>query len=122
MKDKKTVLNDNSAAKLKDLEKSKSNSEGQFMSTNQGVKINDDNNSLKAGNRGSALLEDFILREKITHFDHERIPERIVHARGSGANGYFELYKPIGDYTKAKFCTTLPITLNLILHDLNTST
>ena len=56
--------------------------DGQFMTTNHGTRINDDQNSLKAGERGSALLEDFILREKITHFDHERIPERVVHARG----------------------------------------
>lgn len=79
------------------------NTQGEFLTTNQGVKINDDNHSLKAGERGPSLLEDFILREKITHFDHERIPERIVHARGSGAHGVFELYKPMGDYTKAKF-------------------
>jgi catalase len=73
------------------------------MTTNNGVRINDDQNSLKAGERGSTLLEDFILREKITHFDHERIPERIVHARGSAAHGFFELYKPMGKYTKARF-------------------
>ena len=97
--DKKGTTN----AKIDDLEKNKSYSADQFMTTNQGLKINDDNNSLKSGERGSALLEDFILREKITHFDHERIPERIVHARGSGAHGYFELYKPMGEYTKAKF-------------------
>ncbi len=101
MKEKAPSKNEN--AKLTDLEKNTTNSDGQFMTTNQGVKINDDNNSLKAGNRGSSLLEDFILREKITHFDHERIPERIVHARGSGAHGYFELYKPLEKYTKAKF-------------------
>ncbi|MEP6677102.1 MAG: catalase [Ferruginibacter sp.] len=77
--------------------------EGQFMTTDQGVKINDDQNSLKAGNRGPSLLEDFILREKITHFDHERIPERIVHARGSAAHGIFKLYKPIPELTKAQF-------------------
>ena len=58
--------------------------EGEFLTTNQGVRINDDHNSLKAGDRGPTLLEDFILREKITHFDHERIPERVVHARGNG--------------------------------------
>ena len=63
----------------------------EFMTTDQGVKINDDQNSLKAGERGATLLEDFILREKITHFDHERIPERIVHARGSAAHGYFQV-------------------------------
>ena len=61
------------------------------MTTQQGVVISDNQNSLKAGARGPALLEDFVLREKINHFDHERIPERIVHARGSAAHGYFEL-------------------------------
>src|SRR5690606_27448195 len=75
----------------------------EFLTTNQGVKINDNNNSLKSGERGPSLLEDFILREKITHFDHERIPERIVHARGSGAHGYFELYNSMEKYTKAGF-------------------
>jgi hypothetical protein len=72
-----------------------------LLTTNHGVKINDDQNSLKAGNRGPSLLEDFILREKITHFDHERIPERVVHARGYGAHGFFETYKPIPELTKA---------------------
>ena len=76
---------------------------GQQMTTDQGVKINDDQNSLRAGDRGATLLEDFILREKITHFDHERIPERVVHARGSGAHGVFKLYKPLTDWTKAGF-------------------
>ena len=75
------------------------------MTTNQGLKINDANNTLKAGERGPSLLEDFILREKITHFDHERIPERIVHARGSGAHGYFELYESQEQLTKAGFLT-----------------
>lgn len=69
--------------------------------TNQGVPIGDNQNSLKAGLRGPVLLEDFILREKITHFDHERIPERIVHARGSAAHGYFEVYKALPDLTRA---------------------
>ena len=73
------------------------------MTTNQGVPVADNQSSLKAGLRGPALLKDFILREKITHFDHERIPERIVHARGSGAHGVFELYKSMSKYTKAKF-------------------
>src|ERR1700748_370449 len=76
---------------------------GEFMTTDQGVKINDDQNSLKAGERGSSLLEDFILREKITHFDHERIPERVVHARGSGAHGVFKVYKSQSALTKAGF-------------------
>jgi len=64
---------------------------GPLLTTNQGVVIADNQNSLKAGGRGPTLIEDFILREKITHFDHERIPERIVHARGSGAHGFFEV-------------------------------
>jgi len=76
---------------------------GQEMTTDQGVKINDDQNSLRSGDRGATLLEDFILREKIMHFDHERIPERVVHARGSGAHGVFKLYKPLPDLTKAGF-------------------
>jgi catalase len=83
------------------LDRVRVNSSGQALTTNQGVAIADNQNSLKAGLRGPTLLEDFILREKITHFDHERIPERIVHARGSGAHGYFECYKPLVKYTKA---------------------
>ncbi|WP_312429145.1 catalase [Achromobacter sp.] len=74
---------------------------GQALTTNQGVRVSDNQHSLKAGLRGPALLKDFILREKITHFDHERIPERIVHARGSAAHGYFECYKPLTDLTAA---------------------
>ena len=89
--------------KKEQLGKFTTDNNGEFMTTDQGLKINDDQNSLKTGERGATLLEDFILREKITHFDHERIPERIVHARGSGAHGVFELYKPLGKYTKAKF-------------------
>ncbi|MET0391741.1 MAG: catalase, partial [Chitinophagaceae bacterium] len=76
---------------------------GELMTTNHGVKINDDQNSLKAGNRGPTLLEDFIFREKMTHFDHERIPERIVHARGTAAHGFFQVYESMGSYTKASF-------------------
>ncbi len=75
------------------------------LTTNHGVPISDDQNSLKAGARGPALLEDFVLREKIQHFDHERIPERIVHARGSAAHGYFELTKSLAKYTTAKILT-----------------
>jgi catalase len=74
---------------------------GQRLTTNQGVPIADNQNSLKAGLRGPTLLEDFILREKITHFDHERIPERIVHPRGSGAHGFFECYTPLTELTWA---------------------
>ncbi len=72
-----------------------------YLTTNQGVHVSDNQNSLKAGQRGPVLLEDFVLREKIFHFDHERIPERIVHARGSAAHGYFELYESLSDITKA---------------------
>jgi catalase len=77
------------------------NSAQQRLTTNQGVPIANNQSSLKAGLRGPTLLEDFILREKITHFDHERIPERIVHARGSGAHGYFEAYKSLSKLTRA---------------------
>ncbi len=89
--------------KLKDLSTNTVSEKNEHLTTNQGLKINDDNNTLKAGERGPSLLEDFILREKITHFDHERIPERVVHARGSGAHGYFQVYKSIAKYTKAGF-------------------
>lgn len=89
--------------KIVDLNPDKVDATGTLMTTNHGVKINDDQNSLKAGDRGSALLEDFILREKITHFDHERIPERVVHARGSGAHGVFKLYESQSALTKAQF-------------------
>jgi catalase len=83
------------------LDRVRVDSGGQVLTTNQGVPVGDNQNSLKAGLRGPALLEDFILREKITHFDHERIPERIVHARGSGAHGYFECTKPLDAITAA---------------------
>ncbi|OSZ77027.1 catalase HPII [Chitinophagaceae bacterium IBVUCB2] len=90
-------------AKQTDLSANKETGLNEFMTTDQGLKINDDQNSLKAGERGATLLEDFILREKITHFDHERIPERIVHARGAAAHGYFQVYEPMAKYTKAGF-------------------
>jgi len=72
------------------------------LTTNQGVALSDNQNSLKANPRGPVLLEDFILREKITHFDHERIPERIVHARATGVHGYFELTSSLKKYTTAR--------------------
>ncbi|MEO7411029.1 MAG: catalase, partial [Sphingomicrobium sp.] len=75
--------------------------QGGGLTTNHGVPVSDNQNSLKAGARGPALLEDFHLREKIFHFDHERIPERIVHARGSGAHGVFEATVDISDLSKA---------------------
>ena len=74
---------------------------GTHLTTNQGIRVSDNQNQLKAGARGPVLLEDFVLREKIFHFDHERIPERIVHARGSAAHGFFELYESLADITKA---------------------
>ena len=75
------------------------------LTTNQGLQISDDQNSLRAGDQGPTLLEDFVLREKIMHFDHERIPERIVHARGTGVHGFFELTKSLSKVTTAKIFT-----------------
>ena len=89
--------------KLDDLANNIEDSAGEFLTTNQGTRIKDNQNSLKAGDRGPTLMEDFIFREKITHFDHERIPERVVHARGSAAHGYFQVYEPMAQYTKAAF-------------------
>ncbi len=89
--------------KIENLAPHTEQSSGEKMTTNTGLKISDDNNSLKAGDRGPSLLEDFILREKITHFDHERIPERVVHARGSGAHGVFKVYESMAHLTKAQF-------------------
>ncbi|MEP7171383.1 MAG: catalase, partial [Bacteroidota bacterium] len=86
-KKKTTKQAETENAKVNDLAKNTESAQDQFLTTNQGLRINDDQNSLKAGERGATLLEDFQLREKITHFDHERIPERIVHARGSAAHG-----------------------------------
>lgn len=83
------------------LDRVRADSSNQALTTNQGVVVGDNQNSLKIGLRGPTALEDLILREKITHFDHERIPERVVHARGSAAHGYFENYKPLSKLTKA---------------------
>ncbi|GAA4999384.1 catalase [Actinopolymorpha pittospori] len=77
--------------------------EGTDLTTQQGVRIDHTDDSLTVGERGPTLLEDFHAREKITHFDHERIPERVVHARGSGAHGYFEAYESMAEYTVADF-------------------
>lgn len=74
-----------------------------FLTSNQGVRVADDQNTLKAGARGPSLLEDHLMREKIMHFDHERIPERVVHARGSGAHGTFESYGAGAKYSRAAF-------------------
>ena len=86
-----------------DLDAFRVRSDGAELTTNQGVPIADNQNTLRAGERGPSLLEDFIMREKITHFDHERIPERVVHARGSGAHGTFQVYESLERYTRAKF-------------------
>jgi catalase len=81
--------------------KAPSVAEGPALSTNQGVRIPDDDNSLKAGARRPTLLEGFHFREKMMHFDHEPMHERVVHPRGSAAHGYFQVYKPLTQYTKA---------------------
>ncbi|UVM61496.1 catalase HPII [Pseudomonas sp. B21-010] len=98
-----TLDRGNTNAKLESLEQFRSDATEQALRTNQGVKIADNQNTLRAGPRGPSLLEDFIMREKITHFDHERIPERIVHARGTGAHGYFQSYDAHSALTKAGF-------------------
>jgi catalase len=96
----------NDSAKIAELEGDRENSDQQFLTTDHGLRLEDDQNSLRAGDRGPSLLEDFHLREKITHFDHERIPERIVHARGSAAHGVFQVYdSAMKKYTKAGFLT-----------------
>ncbi|WP_404446435.1 catalase [Sutcliffiella horikoshii] len=93
----------NEQSKHDQLDQYRVDDEGKTMTTNQGVKVSEDEFSLKAGERGPTLMEDFHFREKMTHFDHERIPERIVHARGFAAHGEFELYESMEKYTKAKF-------------------
>ncbi len=94
-------VNENS--KNQDLAIDRANPEGQYLTSNQGLRINHTDDSLKAGDRGPTLLEDFHFREKMMHFDHERIPERVVHARGNAAHGYFQVYEPMTEYTKAAF-------------------
>ncbi|HWQ77658.1 MAG TPA: catalase [Anaerovoracaceae bacterium] len=94
---------DGSEKKMKQMEAFTVDDKGQKLTTDNGVKLSNTDDSLKMGERGPTLLEDFHFREKITHFDHERIPERVVHARGFGAHGYFELYESMAEYTKADF-------------------
>src|SRR5680860_41086 len=103
--DKKNTSTNEGNAKQKQLNDATVDASGKALTTRQGLKVNDTNNSRKAGPRGATLLEDFLLREKIHNFDHERIPERIVHARGSGAHGHFELYESIEEYSKAGIFT-----------------
>ena len=83
------------------LDRVRTDSGGRGLTTNQGVPVSDNQSSVKAGLRGPTLLEDFVLRDKITSFDHERIPERVVHARGSAAHGYFECSSALTDLTRA---------------------
>src|SRR5512133_2659375 len=99
--DRERMVNEKS--KDEQLEKVREDPESEFLTTNQGVRVSNTDISLKAGERGPTLLEDFHFREKITHFDHERIPERVVHARGSGAHGYFQVYESMAEYTSASF-------------------
>lgn len=89
--------------KLQQLEQFKVDDANQPLTTNHGLKVSDDEHSLKAGERGPTLIEDFHFREKMTHFDHERIPERVVHARGSAAHGVFESYDDFSSITRANF-------------------
>lgn len=95
--------NINETSKNRQLEIFRENSEGEHLTTNQGVRINHTDDSLKAGERGPTLIEDFHFREKLTHFDHENVPERVVHARGSGAHGFFQVYESMEEYTMATF-------------------
>jgi catalase len=90
------------AAKLRELEPNRWDNKGGHLTTEEGVRVESTDDSLKLGDRGPTLLEDFQLREKITHFDHERIPERVVHARGSAAHGYFQVYESLAHLTRAK--------------------
>jgi catalase len=92
-------------AKDRQLEHFRRDPEGQYLTTNQGLRVSHTDDSLKAGPRGPTLMEDFHLREKMMHFDHESIPERVVHARGSAAHGYFQVYESMAKFTRAKFLT-----------------
>lgn len=103
MRDDQDHKSNQESSKDKQLDQFRVNDSGEKLTTNQGLRVSEDEHSLKAGVRGPTLLEDFHLREKITHFDHERIPERIVHARGFGAHGYFQVYEPMTAFTKAQF-------------------
>jgi catalase len=90
-------------SKQEQLDPVREHPERERLTTDQGVRVSHTDDSLKAGERGPTLLEDFHFREKLTHFDHERIPERVVHARGSGAHGFFQVYEPMTEFTRAAF-------------------
>jgi catalase len=102
---KSSAKNPPTSLKSEQLEPFRMSPEGQVLTTDQGIPISETDNSLKAGVRGATLLEDFHFREKMMRFDHERIPERVVHARGSAAHGYFQVYKSLEKYTRARFLT-----------------
>ena len=89
--------------KTEKLEQHREYGDGEALTTNNGVKVSDTDNSLTAGPRGPTLMEDFHFREKMMHFDHERIPERVVHARGSAAHGVFQVYESLEGLTSAGF-------------------
>ena len=99
--DKKKSMSNSGGGELHQI----ASGEHPALTTNQGVALSDNQNSLRANPRGPTLLEDFVLREKITHFDHERIPERIVHARATGVHGFFELTSSLNQYTTARILT-----------------
>jgi catalase len=103
VKDMDTRRKINEKSKQEQLDRVHPDPEREYLTTNQGVRVSHTDDALKVGERGPTLLEDFHFREKLTHFDHERIPERIVHARGSGAHGYFQVYEPMTEYTRAAF-------------------
>ena len=90
-------------SKQEQLDEVREHTDREFLTTNQGVRVSHTDDSLKVGERGPTLLEDFHFREKLTHFDHERIPERVVHARGSAAHGFFQVYEPMTEFTRAAF-------------------
>ncbi|MBD3919030.1 catalase [Paenibacillus sp. PR3] len=102
-------MNDKENLKHEQLDAYRVMDKGEALTTNQGLRVEDDEHSLKVSPRGPTIMEDFHFREKMTHFDHERIPERVVHARGFGAHGEFELYESLAAYTKAKFLTDTSI-------------
>lgn len=99
----KKPASEQNTPKTEEMSGSTINQSGTTMTTSTGVPVNDTHNTLKAGERGPSLLEDFIMREKLAHFDRERIPERVVHARASGAHGVFTLTKDMSEYTTADF-------------------
>ncbi len=110
MSENKNQHNDQTASpkvdensKNRQLEDFREHGKDQYMTTDQGLRISHTDDSLKAGSRGPTIMEDFHFREKMTHLDHESIPERVVHARGSGAHGYFQPYESMAELTKAKF-------------------